>query len=97
MNKREHVAATDRLRICDGVSARDFDGSWVVLDLEKGNYFGLDRVGGVILQNLSAGKSPEEIARILAASFEVTEAASLRDVLRLVDELVDRGLVRVEG
>jgi hypothetical protein len=83
--------------ICEGVSAREFDGEWIVLDLSGGNYFGLDELGGRIWEHLRAGKSPAEIAALLAPSYDVAETTVLDDVLRLVDELVERGLVRIRG
>jgi len=77
------------------VSAREFDGEWIVLDLRGGNYFGLDELGGIIWNHLSHGLSPAEIARLLAQSYEATEGWLLHDVLALVDELLDRDLVRL--
>jgi len=85
----------DRLSVCEGVSTREFDGEWVVLDLAGGNYFGLDDLGGTIWQHLSAGRSPFEIARLLGPKYDVDEATILRDVLALVNEFISRGLVQI--
>jgi hypothetical protein len=80
----------------EDVSAREFDGEWVVLDLRGGNYFGLDHLGGTILNQLSTGHSPAEIAALLAPNYEVREEMLLGDVLALVDELLARDLVRLQ-
>jgi hypothetical protein len=85
----------DRISVREGVSAREFDGEWVVLDLAGGNYFGLNELGGIIWQDLSSGRSPSEIARLLGPKYDVDEATILRDVLALVDELISRGLVQI--
>jgi hypothetical protein len=95
MSPHRAIGPDDRIRISGGVSARQFDGQWILLDLAGGNYFGLDEIGGTIWQNLSAGKSPAEIAGLLAPAYDVAEPILLRDVLRLVDELVRHGLVRI--
>jgi hypothetical protein len=88
------IEPTARFRICSGISAREFDGEWIVLDLAGGNYFGLDEMGGAVWQNLDQGKSPQEIARLLATSYEAAEPVILEDVLAFVGELLARGLVR---
>jgi hypothetical protein len=95
--EQPRLLATARICICQGVSARDFDGEWVVLDLHGGNYFGLDHVGGIVWGHLITGSSPLEIAKSLAITFDVTEEVSLQDVMALVNELVDRKLVQVCG
>jgi hypothetical protein len=87
---------TDRFLIRDGVTAREFDGDWIVLDLAVGNYYGLDEVAGIIWQRLGAGQSPSEIAAGLAQTHDGKESSTLVDVLRFVDELVERGLMKAQ-
>lgn len=87
---------TVRVSLAKDVSAREFDGEWVVLDLQGGNYFGLDDIGGKVWSHLSTGRSPEEIASLLAPEYDVSEAQLLRDVRVLVDELLERNLVRLD-
>ena len=48
------IRPSDTVALCEGTSAREFDGEWVVLDLNAGNYFGLDDVGGKVWQELAA-------------------------------------------
>lgn len=86
-----------RLRIAPNVFAREFDGETVVLDLGKGEYFGLNGSGGVAWLALADGKSLGEAADAVAARYEVTAERARDDVRALVSELVDRGLARVEG
>jgi hypothetical protein len=88
-------AATNTVSVCSDVSSRDFDGEWVLLDLRRGSYFGLDELGGMIWNHLTNGRSPAEIAVLLTATYDVTEGVLLRDVLTLVDELLDQDLVRL--
>jgi hypothetical protein len=93
---RQAMTPKDRVSICDGVSSRTFDSESVVLDLCKGRYFGLNEVGDAIWQELSAGKSLEQIAKSLAARYGVAESILLEDILLFVNELVDGGLVRIK-
>jgi hypothetical protein len=92
---RTKCVPADRVGVCSDVSSREFDGEWVLLDLRNGAYFGLDELGGAIWDNLVKGRSPAEIAASLSATYSVTEDVLLRDVLVLVDDLLDRELVRI--
>jgi len=84
----------DHFVAADAVSAREFDGEWIVLDLQRGSYYGLDELGGIIWGQLCAGRSPADIAEVLATNYDAPKATLLGDVLVLVDELLERGLVR---
>jgi hypothetical protein len=86
-----------RLRIAPNVFAREFDGETVVLDLGKGEYFGLNASGGVAWLALSSGKSLGEAADAILARYEVTAERARDDVRALARELVERGLATVEG
>jgi len=87
------VGANARLRANEHVAAREFDEEWVILDLEGGAYYGLDALGGRVWKLLVAGMSAEEAAEQLQADYDVDRAVLLNDVLALVNELLNRGLV----
>ena len=82
-----------KLSIPPQVMARLVDDETVLLDLESGMYFGLDGVGQLIWQSVSEGKTPGEIAGIIAAEFEVDEEQALADTLDFTRDLVERGLL----
>jgi hypothetical protein len=67
----------------------------VVLDLRQGNYFGLDDLGGMIWSHLAQGRSAEEIVELLVPGYDVVGTTFMRDLLALVDELLDRDLIRL--
>jgi hypothetical protein len=94
---RQTAAASDRISVVDGVSARAFDGDWIVLDLAGGNYYGLDELGGIIWNYLADQRSLQEIATLLVPVYDALEEIILRDVVALVSELVERGLVRINA
>jgi hypothetical protein len=79
--------------VAQHVTAREFDAEWILLDLERGKYFGLDELGGQIWDHLRKGRSPGEIADLLRERYEVEGATLLRDVIALTDDLLDNELV----
>jgi hypothetical protein len=90
------ISLLDRISVREGVRARLFDGEWVILDLIGGNYFGLNEAGGLIWQQLAAGRSLEQVTQILVSKYDAAEATIAADVLRLARELVDRGLIELD-
>jgi hypothetical protein len=72
---------------------REFDGEMVLLDLERGEYFGLDELGGRVWRGLVEGETPEQIAVRLEPEHDVVLEVLVTDLVALTDELVRRGLV----
>lgn len=75
---------------------REVAGESVLLDLETEQYFGLDDVGTRIWQVLGESLSIRAALDVLLDEYEVDEMTLTRDVLALVAELADKGLVVVE-
>ena len=87
----------DTVRVAAGVRVREFDGELIILDLERGDYFGLDEVGARAWEELAYGKSPRAVAIQLCCEYDVEEERALADVRSLVGQLLQRGLVTVKG
>lgn len=69
----------------------------VILGVESGTYYGLDQVGTRIWSLLSEEHSIEEIRDVIVSEYDVTPERCAEDLVTLVQELVERGLVRVSG
>lgn len=83
-----------RVEPAGDVHVRTFDGDLVILDLEKGDYFGVNEIGARLWAGLAAGKSPREIASELADEYDVDATTLLDDLVALTGEFLTRGLVR---
>jgi hypothetical protein len=85
----------DRVVIPNHVQFRRFEDELVILDLVGGEYFALNATGARMWERLASGDTPEETAAVLLAEYNVDPKSLLDDCLRLVDELVGRGLVKL--
>jgi hypothetical protein len=75
--------------------ATEMDGDLVMLHVERGQYFGVGRVGRRVWEALES--SPCAIAQLCAqvqAEFEVDETQCRADMLEFVGELLDKDLLR---
>lgn len=65
----------------------------MLLDFGRGEYFGLDPIGAEIWAGLDRGEPLGDIARALAARYEISEAQAFADVQDLVVTMSEASLV----
>ena len=87
------TAPLDRFVVHPSVVFRELDGEAVLLHLDTGVYFGLDPVGTRVWTLLLEHGSPAEVCDRMLEEFEVSSEVLQPDVLHLLDELLDKGLV----
>lgn len=75
------------------VFSRDFEGECVILDLVRGEYFGLNAVGTTVWHALSQGETLEGISERITKEYEVSEEVAREDAERVIAELEKCGLV----
>ncbi|GBF33822.1 hypothetical protein DCCM_2933 [Desulfocucumis palustris] len=78
-----------------GLVAADMDGEKVMLNIEKGKYFGLNRVGSRIWELLEKPLTVQEMVAVLLKEYDVEEKNCRQDVLTYLSKLYARGLVAI--
>lgn len=73
----------------------DLEGEAAILNLKTGIYHGLNPVGAAIWQMLEKPISVRELLEAMLMQFEVERDACQIDLMRLLDELNERGLISV--
>jgi hypothetical protein len=73
----------------------DLGGEVAILDLSGGMYYGLDDVGARIWDLVQEPKMVAEVQGVILEEYDVEPEIAKRDVLTLLQELVDRELVEV--
>lgn len=69
-------------------------GEAVLLNPANGEYFGLNEVGSEIWRQMDGQKSLTEISKFLLAEYDVAPAVLEADVLDLIGELLQKGLIQ---
>ena len=77
--------------------SRDLEGDAVLLNLESGTYFGLDKVGIRIWSLLREDGSLRRTFDTMQQNYGMSKEPLERDVLRLVGELGAKGLVSMSS
>jgi hypothetical protein len=82
-----------RLTKAENVLVEDLDGEAVLLNLDNGQYYGLDKIGYHLFQQLVALGSFDEAIISLQDVYEVDPAQLRRDMEALLEEMLANGLV----
>lgn len=80
-------------RARDGVIAKMVGSEMVLLDYERGIYYGLNPVGARVWQLLTEGEAMERILERLVEEYDVTRETLESDVAMLLRELEAKELV----
>lgn len=79
----------------EGQVSSDLEDEVAILDLKAGMYYGLDRVGARVWNLIQEPRVAEEIRDVLVSEYEVEPDRCERDLIVLLQRLVDEGLVEV--
>lgn len=90
-NELERVS----LEVPDHILFRELDGEGVLLNLQTGEYYGLNRIGAEVWRALSARQSVDKIHAKLLDRYEVSAERLWGDLEALIHEMNAKGLVTV--
>ena len=71
-----------------------FDDETLLFDLKKNVPYILNGVASFIFSMADAGLGREEIAEKMSREFQVSHDRSLRDITAILQELLDKGIIR---
>ncbi len=84
------------LRANPDVQATNMDGETVLLDLSSGRYYTLNRVGSLIWEFSTGTQTIGDIHSVLCDRFDVAPERALDDLVTLVNQLTQEGLLQQE-
>lgn len=84
------------LRPSSDVQSTNMDGETVLLDLSTGRYYSLNRLGSVIWEHCTSHHTISDIHAVLCDRFDVAPDRALDDLVTLVNQLIQEGLLQQE-
>lgn len=91
LSARDLLAA--RVRLPQHVACRSFVAETVVLNLQTGQYHGLNPTAGKMLEALQSAPTVGAAVPELASEYGVEQEQIERDLLALIRGLIERGLI----
>lgn len=83
------------VKLANNVYARSFGEELVLLDFGRGEYFGLDEVAADVWKGCEGGDSLSAIANAIVQRYEVSYEVALRDIITLITQMRDKGLLTI--
>lgn len=83
------------IRIPKKLMGKKLEGEWVFLNLENGEYYGLNETGSLVWDSLVKNKNLEAILESLKKKFQVEESRLEREVKEFLVDLQKEGLIEV--
>lgn len=83
------------VEVREGIVFQQLQEEAVLLNLDSGQYFGLDAVGTRVWSLLAEGKSLRDVVTTIVAEYEVGKEQCETDLAKLIGELETQGLVIV--
>ena len=90
------ISFSDRVRVPDEVLISNLQEESVILNLNSERYFGLDDVGTRMFSVLTNSDSIEAAYESLAREYDVDRQELRQDLIALVENLLQQGLVAIE-
>ena len=87
------ISFSDRVTVPDDVLISNLQDESVILNLDSERYYGLDDVGTRFLTVLTTSESIETAYERLRNEYDVDPQVLRNDILALVENLVDQGLL----
>ena len=91
------ISFSDRVRVPDDVLISNLQEESVILNLDSERYYGLDDVGTRFLSVLNTSDSIEAAYEKLTQEYDVDEEVLRRDLLALIENLMEQGLVKISN
>lgn len=85
-----------RVTIAPDVLVQPLEGESVLLNMESGTYFGLNRVGTRMWEAVTTAPNLAHAIQTLLGAYDVPPPTLRSDLRELLEQLVRKGLVRVE-
>ncbi len=81
--------------VADNVVSCDLDTEAAILNLKDGVYYGLDPIGAKIWNLIQKPITLTEVMETILNEYDVDNEQCKNDVLELIEELLENGLVKV--
>ncbi len=91
------IEISSTVSVCADLLSTEIDGELVMMDMDSGRYFNLDRIGAVIWRELEQPRMVADLCRSLGERYEAPAGEIERDVLDLLRQMEDKKLIRVQG
>lgn len=89
------MGQNDRIRQSSGVLFNQVDDDLVMMDVEKGSYFGVNAVGAAIWNMIAEPIRIQDVIRQLLEQYDVTEEVCRQETLAFLEQAHEKGFIQL--
>ena len=90
------IGLDNNIKQVAGLVSADMDGEKVMMNIEKGKYYGLDGIGSRIWELIESPHTVRDVVGVLLKEYNVEEKNCQQDVLAFINKLYVQGLVDID-
>lgn len=91
------IELTSRIAVSAEQISRALDDEFIILHLSKGSYYGMGDVAGRIWELIQQPAEVRHVLAVLLEEYDVAPEVCQRDLLALLQELADQGLIDIRS
>ncbi len=91
------ITAATKVRRRNNIPWKNVEHETILLNLETGDYFGINDVGLFIWKKLDGMKNLEQVASSIASAYSISRSSAFSDLLRYIKKFLSLGLVTIQG
>ena len=95
MNRKQKLAPSTTVVRVEGLCSGELDGEVVLMSLDQGRYYGMDRIGTRIWQLLETPFVVSDLCDQLQKEYDANPEECERDVMAFLDQLSKANLLKV--
>lgn len=92
----DRISESSSLIMKKKVTTTSVDKEIVLLDVEKGEYYGINEVGAQIVELSEEGLSIRKVVKNLCKKYDKNKDKIKKDVLSFAEEMENRGLAKID-
>jgi hypothetical protein len=85
----------EKYRICDDISWRQVDDEIIILNLDSGDYFSLNKTGGYIFLAINNNQPLESLLKEQREEFNKPTEELRKDINDLLQELLENKIIEI--
>ncbi len=93
----EQIVGDSTIAAAEDQVSCDLEGESAILNLNNGVYYGLDTLGARIWELIQEPKTVNQVRDVIVSEYEVEPERCERDLVALLTQLNDEGLVQVRN
>lgn len=96
-NKQPSLSSASTIQRSDNQLSTQIDDEMVLMSIERGNYYGLDAIATDIWKRLEQPLTVSDLCGALVEEYDADAETILRDVLALLEHLLDEGFIEIKA